>query len=108
MKKYCFTIAICALTFFVGVMVLHPFATHHHEHSIFEKNSLEFIHTGPVERNPVGAMLPIVLFEVFALCFLVMRFQHALVQRGFQHIDIPILLALQSALRSGVLNTKRY
>ena len=101
-------LATATLVFFVGVMVLHPFAPHEHDVDHFENTTLATLHTGVVERS--GGFVPIVLMLSFSLVLAEPRARliRALTQRGTQDVDIPILLPLRSAFRGGILNPKSY
>ena len=105
--KYAWTIlAPIALLVFVGVMVLHPYMPHHHDHAVADAQSLGFIHTGIVERGVAILVLVPIIFFLSTIQYFLQRFSRALVQRGLQDVDIPWRLPFASAFSKGLLHSK--
>ncbi len=107
--KFAFALTAFIITlFFVGVVVLHPFAMHDHASVHFGNDGVATLHTGVVDRGQSMALVVLIFFVLTPFVHTTPRLLPALFKRGLQDVDIPRLLSLQLAFRAGILNTKVY
>ncbi len=89
------------------VMVLHPFVPHQHGGEHIVGVSFVTAHTGMTERSEGEVVFWSTLLLV-ASASAVYKLWFALKQRGLQHVDIPIRLALHLALMKGIIHARPY
>ncbi len=104
--KLSYFVSLILLVFFMGVLALHPFASHEHAHAHTKSSAFTELHTGVVERSTTPLVAPTTLYVAIILVITLGKFAHALRQRGLQDVDIPAYLPLSFAFSSGILHPR--